>query len=302
MIIDYCLLIIRKRWYADRKCGCFAGGYKAMVAENKKGFTLVELLVVIAIISLLMSILMPALASARAGAQKLVCKSNLRQLLLANIGYASENDGFYVAAASDMWDLGGGLHRWHGVREAPGKPFEPKRGPLAGYLANGEVRECPERVNFVKSDDWNTSFERGCGGYGYNMIYIGSRTWQNGLGSPDAFKASYARTTRTTEVAKPAQTLMFADAAMSNDGKSYIEYSFAEPPYMVYGGKVMTSFYMSPSIHFRHRGRANAGWGDGHIEDRQMAKVENTNAYGVDSAAINLGWPDPPDNTLFDLE
>lgn len=301
MIIDYCLLIIGKRCRVDMKCGSLGGGCQVMVAERRKGFTLVELLVVIAIVALLMSVLVPALASARSGARKLVCKSNLRQLLLANIGYAGENDGFYVPAASDMWD-NAGLHRWHGVREALGKPFEPKRGPLAGYLADGEVKECPERVNFVKSDNWDTSFEMGGGGYGYNMAYIGSRMWQSGLDSPEAFKASYARTTRTTEVAKPAQTLMFADAAMSNDGKSYMEYSFAVPPYTSYAGKVITAYYTSPSIHFRHRDRANVGWVDGHVGARQMANMENINVYGADSSAMNIGWFDPVDNTLFDLE
>jgi len=259
-----------------------------MFGENRKAFTLVELLVVIAIIALLMAVLVPALASARSGARKLVCKSNIRQLLLANIGYAGENDGFYVAAASDMWD-GSGLHRWHGVRQTLDEPFEPKKGPLASYLADGEVKECPQRVNFVKSDDWDTSFEQGCGGYGYNMTYIGSRMYQSGLDSPEAFKAAYARTTRTTEVARPSQTLMFADTAMSNDGESYIEYSFAEQPYTVYAGKVITAFYMSPSIHFRHRGRANVGWAGGNVEEKQMADFEQTNVYGVDSAAMKLG-------------
>jgi prepilin-type N-terminal cleavage/methylation domain-containing protein len=286
---------------ANKKCGLLCDRYNVMFGERKNGFTLVELLAVIAIVALLMSILLPALASARSEARELVCKSNLRQLLLANIGYAGEYDGFYVPAASDMWDSAG-LHRWHGVRESLSEPFEPKRGPLAPYLANGEVKECPQRVAFVRSEDWDTSFEQGCGGYGYNMTYIGSRMWQGGLDSPEAFKSAYARTTRATEVAHPSQTLMFADAAMSNDGESYIEYSFAEPPYTIYAGKVITAFYMSPSIHFRHRGRANVGWVAGHVEENQMAEFQQVSVYGVDSAAMNLGWLEPVDNTLFDLE
>ena len=271
-----------------------------MFSENKKGFTLVELLVVIAIVALLMAILMPALASARSGARKLVCKSNIRQLLLANIGYAGENDGFYVPAAGDMWD-NAGLHRWHGVRNSLTEPFEAKRGPLAAYLADGEVKECAERVGFVKSEDWDASFEQGGGGYGYNMAYVGSRTWQR-TDTVEAFKQSYARTARATDVRKPAQTVMFADTAMSNDGKSYMEYSFAEPPYMMYGGRVFAEFYMSPSIHFRHKGRANVGWVAGHVDEKPMANFDHTSVYGVDSSAMNLGWFDPVDNTPFDLE
>lgn len=271
-----------------------------MVAEKNKGFTLVELLVVIAIIALLMSVLMPALGSARSGARKLVCKSNLRQILLANIGYATENDGFYVPAGSDLYLNFGGFHRWHGVRQAEDEPFEAKRGPLVAYLKNGRIKDCPEKVNFSESKDWNANFEQGAGGYGYNMTYIGSRLWQN-ADTPDEFKALYARTARATEVARPARTLMFADAAISNDG-TYKEYSFVEQPYRVYAGKVMTGVYMSPTIHFRHRNRADAGWVDGHTDEREMADMDNINVYGVDSSAMNLGWFDPVDNTLFDLE
>ncbi len=265
------------------------------------GFTLVELLVVIAIIALLMGILVPALAYARSSAKGLVCRSNLRQLVLAGIAYAGENDGCYVPAASDMWD-DAGLHRWHGVRDSLDEPFEPNCSPLAGYLGEGQIKECPDRVGFVKGDDWNTNFEQGCGGYGYNMTYLGSRLWSERISNMQDFQAAYARTTRMIEVGTPSATLMFADTAMSNDEGAYIEYSFAETPFTVYNGKVMSWFYMSPSIHFRHKSQANVGWVDGHVGASQMADFEDENAYGVDSSAMGLGWFAPVDNSLFDLK
>jgi prepilin-type processing-associated H-X9-DG protein len=95
---------------------------------------------------------------------------------------------------------------------------------------------------------------------------------------------------------------MFADTAMSNDGRTLIEYSFAEPPFTVSKGRAVTSFYMSPSIHFRHKARANVGWADGHIEPHRMAEFDDKNVYGADSAEMNLGWFEPIDNTPFDLE
>jgi len=267
-----------------------------------RGFTLVELLVVISIMSLLVAILMPALASARSGAREVACRSNVRQLLLANIGYASENDGYYVAAASDIWEDGGGLRRWHGVRDGLDEAFEALRGPLAGYLSGGAVKECPERVGFVKGEAWAESFEKGCGGYGYNMVYIGSRLWQKGLRGADWLRQAYSRGARVTEVGKPGETVMFADTAMSLDGVGYIEYSFAEPPFSVCGGEVMEGFYMSPSIHFRHRGRATIGWADGSAGGRMMGRFEGVSVYGVNSAEMGLGWFEPIDNTPFDLK
>lgn len=265
-----------------------------------RAFTLVELLVVISTVALLVAFLMPALAMARSQAHGLVCRSGLRQLVLANTGYATENDGFYVPAASDMWD-NAGRRRWHGVRESLSKPFEASKGPLAGYLADGQVNECPAHVNFVKSSDWNASFEQGCGGYGYNMAYLGSRLWDAGLSGEQAFQQAYARTTRAAEVANPAVTLMFADSAMANNATSLIEYSFAEPPFAVLNGQVFAEYRMSPSIHFRHGDVANVGWADGHAGSQSMARLDVTNAYGVNTAALRLGWFEPADNTPFDL-
>ena len=283
--------------------------YSTFFIHYSKAFTLIELLVVIAVMALLMGMLMPALAGARAGSRTLACKANLRQLLLAGLGYATENDGYCVPAASDLWD-NAGLHRWHGRRDTREGPFDPLQGPLAGYLADGRVKECPAKVNFVKGLAWQASFEQGCGGYGYNMAYTGSRLWQSGISSIQDWKDSYAKTTRMTEIAAPGQTLMFADTAMSNSQDSLIEYSFAEPPFSVYNGRPVTEFYMSPSIHFRHAGQANIGWADGHVEPRQSAPAAalrqqgagGANAYGVDSAEMNLGWFEPINNTLFDLQ
>lgn len=62
----------------------------------KRGFTLIELLVVIAIIALLAALLSPALKSARDSAKQIACMSNLKQIGLAFLQYANDNDGYAV--------------------------------------------------------------------------------------------------------------------------------------------------------------------------------------------------------------
>src|SRR5262249_33805015 len=60
--------------------------------STQEGFTIVELLVVVGIIGILASLLLSSLASAKAKAQSLSCMSNQRQLILAWMLYADDNN------------------------------------------------------------------------------------------------------------------------------------------------------------------------------------------------------------------
>jgi prepilin-type N-terminal cleavage/methylation domain-containing protein len=58
-----------------------------------RAFTLLELLIVIAIIALLAALLLPALKTARGEGKRVTCQNNLRQLVIATLIYAADNDG-----------------------------------------------------------------------------------------------------------------------------------------------------------------------------------------------------------------
>ena len=122
-------------------------------------------------------------------------------------------------------------------------------------------------MEFTKNQPGEINFERGCGGYGYNMTYIGSKLCRSSM----PIRRKYAETALLTEIRRPVVTLMFADTAFCKNDQYLIEYSFAEPPHYVING-IPDIAFVSPSIHFRHYGSANVGWADGHVEAKPMAK------------------------------
>lgn len=128
--------------------------------SNRKGFTLIELLVVIAIIAILAAILFPVFAQARAKARAATCLSNIKQLSLAEIMYASDYDMKGSIGVTTSWNTqcilyGGnsGTPAGTGNYWDPNDPNNPGDGmwgwmnafwaPQMPYIKNRSLWKCP---------------------------------------------------------------------------------------------------------------------------------------------------------------
>jgi prepilin-type N-terminal cleavage/methylation domain-containing protein/prepilin-type processing-associated H-X9-DG protein len=258
----------------------------------RAGFTLIEMLAVLALILLLATVITVGSQTAIGNAKRIVCANNLRQLYLANVAYAAENDA-YAPAAADLY--GKNLERWHGARASIRKAFDGASGPLSPYLDSGRVRACPCQGRFATAAAAN-AFEAACGGYGYNAVGVGSRTYLLGM-CGTAMRDGML----PDLISDPARTIMFCDTAFpqpyGSNPKYLIEYSFAEPYHWVFKPGQESAYRADPSIHFRHRGRANVVWCDGHISAESM----QTRAQ-AHFTRFQIGWFGPVGNSLFDTE
>jgi prepilin-type processing-associated H-X9-DG protein len=121
--------------------------------------------------------------------------------------------------------------------------------------------------------DLSGTFEKGNGGYGYNYFYLGSAQW-NGI-----WDGRFS--TQVSQVKKPSRTVMFADAAFTDNYQisgNLIEYHVLEP-------ENADSWSPTPSTHFRHKKNADSVFVDGHVAALRME--DSADGYG----GFNLGFP-----------
>lgn len=64
-----------------------------MASRSRRGFSLIELLVVVVIVVMLAGLLLPAIRMVKTTALTANCASNLRQISIASLAYADDNDG-----------------------------------------------------------------------------------------------------------------------------------------------------------------------------------------------------------------
>lgn len=143
------------------------GEFGSGVKVPKGAFTLVELLVVIAIIAILAAMLLPVLSQAEERGRRTQCLSNLKQIGLASLTYANDNNDFYLPATQNLFPIqweGNTTNQWASL----GVPIT---------LTNGapSVWDCPDRPGFPK---YSPGYNQYLTAYQY---YGGISTWMDNV-------------------------------------------------------------------------------------------------------------------------
>lgn len=279
------------------------------IATGEHGLTLMEVLMTIVVVSILTVIGFSAMRGVRDRSNEAKSASNIRQLATANIAYAADH-GRYVRDAND-----GNNRRWFGSRStagatgSQGDDYGGTGGYLSDYLDGGKVRYCPVFLDMVETDPnvaSSSQFEKGAGGYGYNSAYIGNTpdmryAGSTGTGGLTGKRPKPGEGQESNIVSSPgnyahnvgdaARTVMFTSSAIVY-GSALAETGESAPPKMILPSGLGGS--MTPTTHFRFRGRALVAWADGHVTFEAPNDGDTSwSVYGGDNGKYRLGWFGP---------
>ncbi len=203
------------------------------------GFTLIELLVVVGIISLFMAILLPSISTAREFSRGLSCSNNIRQLMLANTMYSSDNHDTWPARGDNSaTDYENTLKSWVPCGKAYDPQFTVTKGVLYPLVKDIRIYRCPSDQEPARGE---LSYSINANLYA-PFLCLPSTALTIWYPKPDKFTQQSDR------------LIVFVDEGNPNDGNF-------KP--------IGTDIFWADSPKWYHNEKAAFGFFDGHVELRR---------------------------------